>query len=55
MKITLEHYNTKHTVEIDRDDLTIDEVLEELVEPVMQSAGYHIRYGEIQHVPREEQ
>lgn len=40
MIITLEHYDTKITIENERDDLDIYEVIEDLVRPALLAAGF---------------
>ena len=39
MKLTLEHYDSKITIESKNDDLTIDEVMQ-LVKQLLSGAGY---------------
>ena len=41
MKVTIEHYNKKHTVEIGHDDVTLDEV-KELIKGLLVSSGFHL-------------
>jgi hypothetical protein len=40
MKLTLEHYKNKYTVETEHDDVTIDEQLDIFI-GLLQQAGYH--------------
>ena len=40
MKLTLESYGKLVSIETESDDLTIDEVFEELVEPAVLAAGF---------------
>ena len=39
MKITVEHYDSKHTIEIDRNDLSYAEFME-IIEKISYSMGY---------------
>ena len=40
MKITVEQYDRKSTVEVGNDDLTIDDVLDDLVIPALVGVGF---------------
>lgn len=42
MKITFEHYDTVVSVGITNDNLAIDDVLEDLVIPVLVAAGFNL-------------
>lgn len=39
MKITVEQYNSKHTIEVDRNDLSYKEFME-IIEKISYSMGY---------------
>ena len=40
MKLSLESYGTKHTIEIDRDDIDMDELFQ-LLKQLCLCVGYH--------------
>lgn len=40
MKITLENYDSKASVEVKREDLNVGEVFEELIVPVLLAVGF---------------
>jgi len=41
MKLSLERYGVKVTVDTDHDDLTLDDVIDNLVKPLLCAAGFH--------------
>ena len=41
MKITVEHYDKKIIIENDYDDLTMDEVMDDFIRPLLAAIGYH--------------
>lgn len=43
MKLTLEQYSTKFSVEVEHDDLPLTDVIEDLVRPILQAVGYDQR------------
>jgi len=40
MTLTLTHYGVKHSIEMERDDLTLPELIEELIIPALLSIGF---------------
>ena len=40
MKLTLKHYETTYSIEQPKEDLTLEEVMEQMVRPVIKSMGY---------------
>lgn len=40
MKVSAEHYNVKVTIEIDHDNTTVEEVVCDLIRPLLLALGY---------------
>ena len=40
MKITLKHYDQEITIENEHDDLSIDNIMQDLIRPLLLAAGF---------------
>ena len=52
--ITLKDQYSEVTITVDGDDITINELIENLIEPAVMALGYQTRHGEIKYEPFEE-